>query len=255
MSIITSSLRKQIKDKIKDSLIKKMKDFEPETSYTPFVSPFFSEENIKTHSVVHGFYTSLGTTYEYIAMWLAQSRNLKAQRQYKLLGTVNPEAGTLITEIVETKSNGKAIEVEKIRQTIQPGPASTARDNTVDVFLVKEDGTEVYIDITTAKPNIKGFGALRRKMLKWTALRLSQDTNAKIETYIGIPYNPYSPNPYVRWTSATNDASEILVQEDLWSMFAGYNVYPELTEIFKEAGDEIRVDVTKFLKGQYRKSR
>ena len=72
-------------------------------------------------------------------------------------------------------------------------------DSRVDV-MVRIGRQENYFDITSAKPNKKEFVALKLKLLRWTALRLSQDRDAEVLTRIAIPYNPYHPEPYERWT-------------------------------------------------------
>lgn len=85
-------------------------------------------------------------------------------------------------------------------------------------------------------------------MLIWTALHLSQNKNTNLKTYIGIPYNPYYPNPYKRsfvWDNCHK--TEVLVQEDLWSMFAGEDVFEELIAAFKVVGKEMKVEIDQFL--------
>ncbi|HQL65727.1 MAG TPA: TdeIII family type II restriction endonuclease [bacterium] len=73
------------------------------------------------------------------------------------------------------------------------------QDSVVDIFVKIKD-TEYYFDITSAKPNMKEFIALKRKLLRWVALRLSQKKTARVFTGLAIPYNPYHPEPYERWT-------------------------------------------------------
>jgi hypothetical protein len=57
-------------------------------------------------------------------------------------------------------------------------------------------------DIKTAKPNKGGFKEFKRTLLEWTACILADNPNANINTLIAIPYNPYEPKPYSRWTMA-----------------------------------------------------
>lgn len=136
-----------------------------------------------------------------------------------------------------------------IRQSIKPSAAEiTHADCTVDVF-VRDGNSEVYVDITSAKPNKKEARALRRKMLIWTALRLSQNKKANPGTYIGIPYNPYHPDPYSRGFVLDNcHRSEVLVQEELWSKFAGEGVFQELLGVFKAVGQDMRAEIEEFLR-------
>src|SRR5205823_4504211 len=117
-----------------------------------------------------------------------------------IAGSIDAATLSLIEEIC-SKPIGtytKEQEIEMLRQSIKVSAAEmTHADCTVDVF-VRNGHSEVYVDITTAKPNKKEARALRRKMLIWAALRLSQNKAANPQTYIGIPYNPYYPEPYSR---------------------------------------------------------
>jgi hypothetical protein len=117
----------------------------------------------------------------------------------------------------------------------------------VDVFVKKPNGEELYIDITTVKPNLKEFRALRRKMLRWAALRYSQNKSAKVRTCIGIPYNPYHPKDYHRWTGSQTSEEEVLVQNDLWKEFAGYDVFPDLVRVFQKVGIVMQKQLNEFL--------
>ena len=54
---------------------------------------------------------------------------------------------------------------------------------------------EYYFEIKTVKPNIDVFTASKKKMLDWVA-RKDKD----IKSIVALPYNPYAPNPYARFT-------------------------------------------------------
>lgn len=104
----------------------------------------------------------------------------------------------------------------------------------MDLFIKTKD-EENYFDITSAKPNMKEFVALKLKLLRWTGLRLSQDKNAKVFTRLAIPYNPYHPEPYERWTLKNLydlENNEILVGKEFWNFVASNDVYEELLDVF-----------------------
>ena len=137
------------------------------------------------------------------------------------------------------------VQTEEIRNRIRKGQANFDPDSTVDLF-VKIGQTENYFDITSVKPNMKEFVALKLKLLRWTALRLSQDKNAQVFTRLAIPYNPYHPQPYERWTlKGLYDLGngEVLVGEDFWNFVASDNIYNELLDVFQEVGQELRVEI------------
>ncbi|MCM8782633.1 MAG: TdeIII family type II restriction endonuclease [Candidatus Omnitrophica bacterium] len=90
--------------------------------------------------------------------------------------------------------------------------------------------------------------ALKLKLLRWTALRLSQDKKVDVFTRLAIPYNPYHPQPYDRWTLKglyDLENGEVLVGEEFWNFVAGDNIYEDLLDIFEKAGKELRGEIDK----------
>ena len=226
----------------------KLQKITKESEYTPFFEAFFSRSTILQASMLHSFYTSFGlSAYEQIALILARKAGYSAARQYRLSGAIDTQTEGLIADLMNQRAD-KASEVERIRRSIQPSNASTDdRDRVVDVYIKHPDGVEMLFDITTVKPSKKEFDVLRLKMLRWNALRFSVEPNSLVKTYIGIPFNPYHPAPYARWTGGQLDPSEVCVQNDLWAKFAGYDVFPELVDVFGEAGRLMRDKVSAHL--------
>ena len=140
-------------------------------------------------------------------------------------------------------------EIDEIRMSIKNGKELADPDKRVDVFIKKPDGTEIYFDITSPKPNIKEFVALKKKLLRWIGLRLSVNKNTKIITALGLPYNPHHPEPYTRWTKGNMyDKNQLMVGDDFWNFVAGENIYDEFITIFQEVGEELRDKVAEIAK-------
>ncbi len=249
--MLSAETSEKIIEVLTSAFSRKINSYVPESNYKPFMHSFFDTGQLITHSIVHAFYTVMGmSAYEQIAVLLAEEAGYTAKHQFKLQGKIDDSTSLLITRICATKSEGKEKELEAIRASIRQDVAEEHLEGTVDVFVKRPDGTEIYVDITTVKPNLKEFRALRGKMLRWAALRYSQKPEANVQTCIGIPYNPYYPKPYDRWTGSGSDPKEILIQEDLWATFAGYDVYADLIQLFEQAGQQVREDVSNFLKNQ-----
>lgn len=239
--------RTQILNLIIDKVKKKLKSIKKTSEHSPFFEPLFTKSMLLQTSIMHSFYTSFGTVYEEIAEILAQANGYQVKRQYKLAGAIDAETEGFIAQLMQRPAT-KTADIEQIRQHIQSAPQEAVdRDKVVDVYIQRPDGVEMLFDITTVKPSKKEFVVMRLKMLRWCALRFSTNRNAKIETYIGIPFNPDYPNAYKRWTAKQLDVSEVLIQNDLWAKFAGYDVFPDLEEIFKDAGDLMRAEVQTYL--------
>jgi len=258
------SLPAETKDKIAELLKKtvhdKLSTYQPETVHMPFHHRLLGKDRYAMFSFIQSMNTTFGMSiWEQLAVVLAKGANNYAERQYKLLGEIDEETERLINEVHyklrkgETTSN-KMSEVKQIREKIKKGQAKLDPDSVVDLF-VNVKGAENYFDITSAKPNMKEFVALKLKLLRWTALRLSQDKNAKVFTRLAIPYNPYHPEAYERWTLkglCDLGKGEVLVGEEFWNFVASDNIYAELLDIFQKVGEELRPEIDRKF-GQFRR--
>jgi len=247
-----TTTQSEIKNLIQVIISSKISEYKAETDYKPFFEALFDKSLIIQSSILHSLYTSFGMSiYEQMAQILAINEGgYECSRQYLLVGSINDKTKLYIDEICEKPIGTycKQDEVEHIRSIITPGVPVEDPDSTVDVFIKKPNGEEIYIDITTAKPNKKDARALRRKFLRWTAFRLSQDKNAQVFTYLGIPYNPHHPYEYSRSFVLGNcHPEECLIQESLWTLCAGYNIFNELIEVFKQVGKEMKEEIDLFL--------
>nr|MBI4156118.1 TdeIII family type II restriction endonuclease [Candidatus Woesearchaeota archaeon] len=237
----------KVKALVKSVILSKIDKYNAETEYKPFFQAIFTKEQILTHTIVHSFYTSFGMSiYEQLVEILAEGAGFEAHTQYDLLGEIDKKTESIISKIDMELRAGKRTpdmkaEFGEIKKSIQKGKPLQDPDKRVDVFIKKSDGTEIYFDITSPKPNIKEFVALKKKLLRWIGLRLSINKNAKVITALGLPYNPYYPKQYNRWTKGNMyDLTQIMVGEDFWNFVAGEDVYDDFIEIFKEIGDELR---------------
>ncbi len=97
-----------------------------------------------------------------------------------------------------TTNPDKTSEVETIRKVCRSGEMKKVKLTKVDIKLVENDDTIYLVDLKTAKPNAGGFKEFKRTLLEWTAATLAANPEAKINTSIAIPYNPYDPQPYNR---------------------------------------------------------
>jgi anti-sigma28 factor (negative regulator of flagellin synthesis) len=251
------SLPIETKDKVAELLIRTVRDklrkYKPETEYTPFHHRLLGKDRYAMFSFIQSMNTTFGISlWEQIAVILANGAGNEAHRQHKLLGEIDEETEKLVSEIYYELRKGRVAtnkidEIEQIRRTIKKGQPKIDPDSVVDLFI-KANDTENYFDITTAKPNMKDFVALKLKLLRWTALRLSQDKKAQVFTRLAIPYNPYHPEPYERWTlMGLYDLknTEILVGEEFWDFVANDSIYDELLDIFQEIGEKLRSEINK----------
>jgi len=263
MGAIPEKTKKEIYRLLVNTIERKLENYSPETSYMPFHEALLGKDWVKIFSILQSLNTTLGMSiWEQIAVLLAQGAGYQAKRQYKLLGCIDKSTNDLITKIhdelrEEKRKPDKEREIAEIRNSVKTCSELGIKpqvhpDSTVDVFIKTTNGIEYYIDITTVKPNKKEFVALKRKLLTWTALRLSQDKRANVFTAVAIPYNPYHPHPYDRWTLGNlydMKKKEILVGKDFWDLVGGKEgVYEELLEVFQQAGVYLKNRVDEFLR-------
>jgi hypothetical protein len=246
---MNANIRTKIANLVRQKIQEKLLAYEAETDYVPFFTAIFDRETILKASLMQSLYTTFGMSiYEQMAVILAQSKGWHAERQYALRGEIDSVTENLIDQLCRGSTHNKQDELDKIRASTKSGKPLPDHEGTVDIYIRKPDGSELMVDITTVKPNLKEFKSMRKKMLRWASLRYSTNKKAQIDTRIGIPYNPYYPKPYDRWTSAVCDPKgDLLVQHDLWHAFAGEDVFEELLSVFEEVGQETKAEIRAFI--------
>ena len=100
-------------------------------------------------------------------------------------------------------------------------------------------------DLKTAKPNAGGFKEFKRTLLEWAAIVLAANPTAKVHSVIAIPYNPYDPKPYDRWTirGMLDLQEELKVAEEFWDFIGGKGTYQDLLDCFEHVGIELRDEI------------
>jgi len=229
----------------------KLRNYNPETKHMPFHHRLLGKDRYAMFSFIHSMNTTFGMSiFEPVAVILAKSAGNYAEKQHKLLGKIDDETEETIRKIHHQLRKGdidasKICEIEQVKKTIKEAKPETDPDSTVDLFI-KIKSEENYFDIISAKPNMKEFVALKLKLLRWTALRLSQDKNVEVFTRLAVPYNPYHPEPYERWTLKglyDLEKGEVLVGDEFWNFLAGTDIYEDLLSVFQKAGEELRDEI------------
>lgn len=142
----------------------------------------------------------------------------------------------------------KVSETEAIRLVCQKGQINTLKTIKVDLFLEDEKGDIFLFDLKTAKPNISNFKDFKRTLLEWVAITLASEPMAKVHTLIAIPYNPYEPLPYQRWTlkGMLDIDYELMVADEFWNFLGGEGAYNDLLDCFETAGIELRPEIDEY---------
>jgi hypothetical protein len=247
---LTKEQIKLIENTIKNSLRKKFQTYKPETSHMPFHYLLLGRDRMALFSFIHSLNTTFGTSiFEPVAETLASLNFGFAQKQYVVGDTISEQAQSeiqrIMNELTIGKNPNKAEEIERIRKVCNKGTMNKLKTVKVDLFVQSPDGTDHLFDLKTAKPNISNFKDFKRTLLEWIAIFLAKNPNAKVKSYIAIPYNPYEPRPYERWTlkGMLDLDNELKVAEELWDFLGNNGAYEELLNCFERVGIELRPEI------------
>ena len=249
-----SQRQTMIKEKIKECLRVKFQTYAPETKHMPFHHRLLGKDRMALYSFIHSLNTKFGTSfYEPVAIALASDRFRVAKTQVKPADEISSEAHKQIQTIMNglgtaNRDPNKSLEIREIREVCRDGTFDKVKLTQVDVWLENYDGELFLFDLKTVKPNAGDFKEYKRTLLEWTAVELARDPEVIVNTMIGIPYNPYEPEPYERWTlrGMLDMQDDILIAEELWDFIGGKGTYVELLNAFEQAGIELRDEIDRY---------
>jgi len=251
---LSNEQRNEISDLLKQKIRQKLAKYNPETNNMPFHVRLLGKERMAIFSFVQSLNTTLGTSvFEQTAAIIARPHFKQSIHQYKEFNnTISKGAQDVIQEIVDDLKAGKRkpnldTETSAVLAASQRGKTIKVKRPRIDLFIQAKDDTEYYFDLKTAKPNIDEIIGFKRKLLEWVAIRGILDPQVKVRTALAIPYNPYEPEPYARWTFAGmfDTTEELFVAEEFWNLLGGEKTYQNVLEVFEKVGIELRPEIDK----------
>lgn len=251
------ALSKEHKDQVTETIIaclrQKFTNYKPETDNMPFHYRLLGKDRMALFSFIQSLNTTFGISiYEPVAKKLAQGIFKEVHTQFELGKIITDEAQNEIQEIMNDLSIGgdvnKAEETERIRAVAQKGNEKNLRSVKVDLFLVSKSDEIFMFDLKTVKPNKTDFISYKRNMLEWLAIYFYQHPEANVNTMISIPYNPYEPLPYKRWTmkGMLDVRAEVKVADEFWDFLSGEGTYTDLLDCFEQAGIDLRPEIDEY---------
>jgi type II restriction enzyme len=240
----------KIEKVIRETLRNKILRYNPESRYMPFHYRLLGKDRMALFSFIQSLNTTFGTSiFEPVAEILASLRFPVVKKQYVVGKIISEQAQHeiqhIMNEITDGKIPNKPEEIERIRKVATSGAVNKLRTVKVDLFVMDNAGTIHLFDIKTVKPNLSNFKDFKRTLLEWIAIYLFSNPDAKIHSYIAIPYNPYEPKPYERWTlrGMLDLEYELKVAEEFWDFLGGEGAYLELLNCFERVGIELRPEI------------
>jgi len=251
---LTEEQIKKVENTIRESLRNKFLTYKPETSNMPFHYRLLGRDRMALFSFIQSLNTTFGTSiFEPVAEILASLKFSIAQKQFVVGDTISEQAQIEVQHIMNELTTGKKNpnkieEIERIRKVATSGRVNKLKTVKVDLFVKDNDGAIHLFDLKTVKPNISNFKDFKRTLLEWVAIYLLKHPDANIHSYIAIPYNPYEPKPYERWTlkGMLDLDNELKVAEEFWDFLGGEGSYLELLDCFERVGIELRPEIDEY---------
>ena len=244
----------KIETTLKTCLRNKFKTYKPETNTMPFHTRLLGKDRMALFSFIHSLNTTFGTSiFEPIAKELGGIKFASALTQQKPNKKISTQAQSVIQEIIDNLTSAsckpdKPYEINAIRKVCTRGEMKSVKLTKIDVKLVDKSGDVYLIDIKSAKPNIGEVKGYKRTLLEWIAVTLADNPNLKVHSLLAIPYNPYEPNPYARWTMTgmLDLEQELKVADEFWDFLGGDGSYNALLDIFEKVGIELRPEIDNY---------
>jgi len=248
--VLSKEQIEKVENNIRESLRNKFLTYKPETSNMPFHYRLLGRDRMALFSFIHSLNTTFGTSiFEPVAEAVASLSFYLAQKQFVVGDTITELAQNEIQHIMNGLTIGKGPnkieEIERIRKVATSGRVNKIKTVKVDLFVKSHSGDIHFFDLKTAKPNISNFKDFKRTLLEWVAIYLFKHPEANVSSYIAIPYNPYEPKPYERWTlkGMLDLDNELKVAEEFWDFLGGEGTYLELLDCFERIGIELRPEI------------
>lgn len=251
---LSEDRRQKVIERLKKCILDKFERYTPETENMPFHYRLLGKDRMALFSFIQSLNTSFGTSiYEPVAIELAKGRFNDAQMLKDSKNKISQGAQEKIQEILEELTTARREpnsinEIAEIRSVCREGKVHIIKSRKYDIFLEGKDGSLHMMDIKTAKPNIGNFEDFKRMLLTWAATELYDNPEIDVHPYIAIPYNPYEPKEYNRWTmrGLFDLSHEVLVANELWDFIGGSDSYNDLLDCFEKAGVELRPEIDNY---------
>ena len=247
---------KDVEDTLKASIRNKFKTYKPEADSKPFQTRLLGKDRLALYAFIHSLNTNFGTTvFEPVARTIAQTRFSNVEVGKKAPKKISSEAQRTIQGIMDDLISGTVLpdknkEIEQIKKVANEGTIKDVKLTKIDVYFESKD-TVYMVDLKAAKPNFGEFKGFKRTLLEWTAAQYLEEANGKdVVTLVAIPYNPYEPEPYNRWTmrGMLDLKNELKVADEFWDFLGGKNTYKDLLDCFERVGIELRDEIDDYFK-------
>ncbi len=251
--VLNKSTIENVQKIIECSIINKLNHYKQESFYMPFHFRLLGKDKMALYSFIQSLNTTFGTSiFEPVAVEIAKENFSNVQKQYIIGDQIREGCQNAVQEIINDLSisgkPNKSKELKIIKKAASEGKINNLKTVKVDLFIETEDEVKYLFDLKTVKPNLSNFKDLKRTLLEWAGIIYTQNPTAKVNTIVAIPYNPYEPKPYERWTlkGMLDDKHELMVGKEFWDFLGGDGTYEDLLECFEIVGIKLKSEIENY---------
>ena len=239
---------------IRSAIRSKLDSYNPEPSDKPFQVRLLGKDRMALYTFIQSLNTTFGTSiYEPVAKEIAQHRfdrvELQAGAPKEMTVGMRGKVDEIVRRLEVADASPSRIDHNSaLRSAIGANPEKVmVRLPKVDDLLQR--GNNLYlVDIKTAKPNVSGFQKYKRTLLEWMGAYIEINPSLEVFPMIAIPYNPYAPKPYSRWTlrGMLDLDHELMVAEEFWDFLGGSGSFEEVLQCFERVGIQLRGEIDSY---------
>lgn len=243
-----------VEDVIRTAIRGKLHSYNPEPAAMPFQVRLLGRDRMALYSFIQSLNTTFGTSiYEPVAKVVAgghfDSVQLKANPPNHMSQSMRHKIDQIVRDLEACTTSPNRDEHESDLRSVSVLDSEKVNVNLTKIDVLLQRGKSLYlVDIKTAKPNKGNFRNYKRTLLEWMGAYLEANPTLTIFPMIAIPYNPYAPKPYTRWTMAgmLDIHHELKVAEEFWDFLGGQGAYDEILDCFERVGIEMRDEINSY---------
>lgn len=240
-----------VEEIIRSAIRNKLESYNPEPSDKPFQVRLLGKDRMALYTFIHSLNTKFGTSiYEPVAKVISEGRfdivKLQVGAPKKLSVGMRAKIDDIVRRLEAAEASPSRIDhINELRSALSTNSDRVSvRLSKIDVLLQREN--KLYlVDIKTAKPNISSFQKYKRTLLEWMGAYMELSPSIHVYPMIAIPYNPYDPKPYDRWTlrGMLDLEHELKVAHEFWDFLGGKGAFEEVLKCFESVGIQLRPEI------------
>jgi len=211
----------------------------------PFHASIISPAIMRINQFERAMSTRLGTTFEECARLIALDHHIDAQRSWDLKALVSASSWAEVeVQVARLDRSGDAYGSVTVDSMIKSVLSKRQTDNVVshiaraDLYIKRSDGTELYFEMKSPKPNKGQCLEVTQRILRIHAIK--EIDRPAVQAFYAMAYNPWGYNKSTyNWGYAKkymDFENTVVIGADFWALIGGSGTYEELLDIYREVG-------------------